>query len=152
MDYGYLIWAMEAEPKAQKGGELSLPSSEALAGSGSAEGSKGWGTFTRGVTNETWVATGPFSGCYVAAFDGPTGKGFAHLITPAAGYTAASVDEQMTAICSQTGSTQYQKWGMNGIGLGIAFFMLYDSKWHRRSVWVAPTGKVMDLESKSTII
>jgi hypothetical protein len=116
------------------------------------EGDKGWGAFTRGVTNETWVATGPFSGCYSAAFDSPTGKRFAHLITPAAGYLAASVDEQITAISNLVGATRHQKWNMDGIGLGIVFFMRYDGAWHKRSVWVAPNvGTVMRTESNSSV-
>ncbi len=115
-------------------------------------GAKGWGAFTRGVTNETWVATGPFSGCYAAAFDSPAGKRFAHLITPAGGYAAASVDEQIAAICNQIGTEQHKKWNMDGIGLGIVFFMRYDGMWHKRSVWVAPgVGTVMQCESKSTV-
>ena len=116
-------------------------------------GAKGWGTYTQDVTSHSWVATGPFSGCFVAAFAGGAGKRFAHLITPAGGYTAATVDEQIAAITAATGAGSFEKWPMNGVGLGIAFFMKIGGGWCRRFAWVAPgAGMVMQMNAKSTPI
>ena len=113
-------------------------------------GSKGWGTFSRVVAGQSWVATGPFSGCFVAAFTAGGGKRFAHLITPASGYTAASVDGQISAIQTATGATGYEKWPMTGAGLGLAFFMNIGGSWRRRFVFVAPHGAVMQINAHST--
>lgn len=120
-------------------------------GSG-APGSKGWGTYSKEVTTASWVATGPFSGCFVAAFSGGADKRFAHLITPAAGYLAASVDGQLGAIQAATGAASYEKWPMTGIGLGLAFFMKVGGGWRRRFVYVAPHGPVMQMNASSTPI
>lgn len=115
-------------------------------------GAKGWGTYTKAITNETWVATGPFSGCYVGHFKG-AGVRFAHLITPAAGYKAASVDGQIASIEKATATKLADKWPMEGAALGLAFFMKISGRWYRRFVWVAPgTGGVSQMNSKSTEI
>jgi hypothetical protein len=113
--------------------------------------SKGWGTYSRLVTDETWVATGPFSGCYVAAFMG-AGMRFAHLITPAAGYRAATVDAQLSAIQKASGARPYTKWDMTGVGLGLAFFMKVQGNWYRRFVWVGPGGNVMQINANSSAL
>ena len=112
---------------------------------------KGWGTYSRPVSHESWVATGPFSGCFVAAFSGG-GRRFAHLITPAAGHPAATVDEQIAAIKAATGADSFTKWPMDGAGLGIAFFLKLGGAWVRRFAWVAPTGAVMQINARSTAI
>jgi hypothetical protein len=114
-------------------------------------GSKGWGTFCSAAGTASWVATGPFSGCYVASFIG-TERWFAHLITPAAGYRAASVEDQIAAIKKATGSANVTKWPMNGSGLGLAFFMNDGGSWKRRFVWVDPSGSVMQMNAKSEVI
>lgn len=120
-------------------------------GSG-AEGSKGWGTYSRAVTSHTWVATGPFSGCFVATFSAGGAKRFAHLITPAHGFKAASVDAQIGAIQAATGAAGHEKWPMTGVGLGLAFFMNVGGVWRRRFVFVAPQGSVMQMNAHSTVI
>lgn len=110
---------------------------------------KGWGTYCKSITDDTWVATGPFSGCYVAYLAGG-GARFAHLITPAAGYRAASVDEQIAAIRNATGAAACTKYLMNGAGLGLAFFTKLGGAWKRRFVWVGPGGNVMQINAKSS--
>jgi hypothetical protein len=112
-------------------------------------GAKGWGTYSDNVTKASWVATGPFSGCYVAAFSGKGGKRFAHLITPAGGYKAATVDNQIKAIKAATGSKLLGKWPMTGTGLGLAFFMNVGGAWCRRFAWVGPGGNLVQINAKS---
>jgi hypothetical protein len=115
------------------------------------EGDKGWGTYSKVVSQASWVATGPFSGCFVAAFLGP-GMRFAHLITPAHKYTAASVDQQIASIERAAPAPLYAKWPMDGSGLGLAFFLKIGGAWHRRFVWVGPGGNVMQMNAKSAPI
>jgi hypothetical protein len=116
------------------------------------EGDRGWGTYSKIVNDATWVATGPFSGCYVAAFQG-AGFRFAHLITKAAGHPCETVDNQIAAITAASGAVLYGKWSMQGLqGLGVAFFMKVNGFWRRRSVWVLPDGSVVQINSKSTAL
>jgi hypothetical protein len=116
-------------------------------------GLKGVGTYTQEVTNASWVATGPFSGCYAVAYWGGGGMRFAHIVTPGSGYQTASVDEQINAIAGATGAAKSEKYSMNGNGEGIAFFLKIGSAWRRRFVWVAPgSGMVMQMNAKSTLI
>ncbi len=115
------------------------------------DGDKGWGTYSKIVNDATWVATGPFSGCYVAAFQG-AGFRFAHLVTPALGHPCATVDAQIAAIQTASGAALYQKWPMQGVGLGIAFFMKVKGSWQRRFLWVGPGQDVMQINSKSTAL
>ncbi len=115
------------------------------------DGDKGWGTYSKLVTDATWVGTGPFSGCYVAAFLG-AGFRFAHLITAALGHPCASVDEQIAAIEGASKASLYQKWPMQGAALGLAFFMKIGGSWVRRFAWVGPGGDVMQMNATSTTL
>jgi len=118
------------------------------------DGDRGWGTYSKIVNDATWVATGPFSGCYVAAFQG-AGFRFAHLITtsPTSGHPCATVDEQIAAIVAASGTVLYQKWAMKGLGLGLAFFMKVDGSWRRRFLWLSMQGSsVVQINSKSTAL
>jgi hypothetical protein len=60
-------------------------------GSGGDE-ARGWGTYTRAISGQSWVATGKFSGCSIGKFSGAGGTRFAHLITSADGHPCATVD------------------------------------------------------------
>lgn len=120
------------------------------------DGDKGWGTYSRIVNDATWVATGPFSGCYVAAFQG-AGYRFAHLVTsgPTSGHPCATVDAQIAAITAASGAGSYQKWPMTGLGngLGLAFFMKVNGFWRRRFLWISLIGpSVIQINSKSTAL
>lgn len=114
-------------------------------------GDKGWGTYSKLATDATWVGTGPFSGCYVAAFQGP-GFRFAHLITEAAGHPCATVDKQIAAIEQASKASLYQKWPMQGAAFGLAFFMKIGGSWVRRFAWVGPGGNVMQINATSTAL
>ncbi|MBV8571149.1 MAG: hypothetical protein JO319_11090 [Acidobacteriaceae bacterium] len=114
-------------------------------------GKKGWGTYSKLVTDASWVGTGPFSGCYVAAFQG-AGFRFAHLITEASGHPCATVDQQIAAIEDASKAALYQKWPMQGVALGLAFFMKVDGSWVRRFAWVGPGGNVMQMNATSTAL
>jgi hypothetical protein len=119
-------------------------------GQGSATSNrKGWGTYTKAITAKTWVVTGPFSGCYAAAFQ--AGPRFAHLITPGSGYTAATVDGQIAAIRAATGAGVPVKIDMNGAGEGFIFFMKIGGRWVYRRVFCAPgSGSVMQISAQPT--
>jgi len=140
-------------------GELTLASAEKgeglwipyLGNGKGGVGDKGWGAYTKFVNDATWVGTGPFSGCYVAAFHG-AGWRFAHLITPASGHDCAPVDKQISAIQEASKTALYQKWPMQGAGLGLAFFMKIGGVWMRRFAWVGPDGQVMQLNATSTAL
>ena len=112
-------------------------------------GDKGWGTYSKLVNDASWVGTGPFSGCYVAAFQG-AGFRFAHLITAASGHPSVDVETQIAAIKRASGAVLYQKWDMHGTGLGLAFFMKIAAPWVRRFAWVSPDGNVMQINATST--
>lgn len=101
----------------------------------------------KSVVNHTWVATGPFSGCFVGACSGSSLR-IAHLITKAHGYRAAPVDDQIAAIKKATGST-LTTWSMKGNGLGLAFFMMVAGSWLRRFVWVGLGGNLLQIWVKS---
>jgi len=118
-------------------------------GQGSASsGQRGWGTYTRAVTNKSWVATGPFSGCYAVAFS--EGPRFAHIVTAGGGYSTASVDGQIAAIKAATGATTETKIDMTGAALGIVFFMKINSQWVYRRAFVLPgAGTVAQLGATS---
>jgi hypothetical protein len=115
------------------------------------DGARGWGTYSKLVTAATWVATGPFSGCSVAAFqEAGAGFRFAHLITKASGHPCASVEEQITSIKEASKASLHGMWPMQGAALGLAFFMKVGVSWVRRFAWVGHGGDVMQINATST--
>lgn len=95
---------------------------------------KGLGTYSKVVTNSTWVASGPFTGCFAACFQG-AGVRFAHLITPALNHPAPTINAQVAAIKFATGAVHHTKWKVFGAGDGVVFFMKIRGFWYRRFVW-----------------
>jgi hypothetical protein len=117
-------------------------------GSTSSNG-KGWGTYTTDVGTASWVATGPFSGCYACGFtDGRTTR-FAHIVTPGTGYTVASVDQQIDAVKRATGLTTVKKIDMTGSGEGFVFFMLLGGIWKHRRLFSVPGGSVVQASASA---
>ena len=115
---------------------------------------KGWGTYTRAVAGQTWVATGKFSGCSIGKFSGAGGTRFAHLITPADGHPCASVDQQSAAISAATGMTTVVTFKPQIVaGEAIAFMLFLNGGWCKRVVQVGSgTTRVTALGTKSTPI
>jgi hypothetical protein len=119
-------------------------------GSASSNG-KGWGTYTSDVGNASWVATGPFSGCYAVGVTGGGSTRFAHIVTAGSGYTVASVDDQIQAVKTATGLTTAKKIDMTGSGEGFVFFMLLGGVWKYRRVFAAPgSGSVVQASASPT--
>lgn len=113
---------------------------------------RGLGTYTAslpaGAAGYTWVATGPFSGCYAVTFtvDGSR-KVFAHIITPAAGATAESVDKQATDIADSVGAPRLSADQLQEClvkpkeGVGYVFWTLINGVWWRRVIGcIEPAG------------
>lgn len=98
---------------------------------------KGWGTYTRAVSGQSWVATGKFSGCSIGKFSGPGGTRFAHLITPADGHPCADVATQSAAISAATGMTTVVTFKPQIVaGEAIAFMLFLNGGWCKRVVQV----------------
>jgi len=117
---------------------------------------RGLGTYTPLMAGGaiTWAATGPFSGCHTAAFSPAGGRVFAHVITPADGYTADTVVNQVANIAAQVGAAvpaaTAVKQVVNPAGEGFVFWTLVSGVWYRRVVY-AWAGKVTAVEAKTAI-
>jgi hypothetical protein len=106
---------------------------------------RGLGTYTPGIDPGgpiSWVATGPFSGCYSVAFRPNAGNVvFAHVITPTEGYTAdLPIGNQINNIAAQVGApgailNSIQK-VTSANAHGFVFWTLLDGLWWRRVVWM----------------
>lgn len=130
----------------------------ALAGVAQTAG-RGLGTYTAPLGPGgpvTWVATGPFSGCSLATFSPAGGnKVFAHVITPAAGYTADTVVNQVANIAAQVNSPAPAQGAVQQVvsahGEGFVFWTLVNGVWRRRVIYTLPGGKVSRTESSTQV-
>jgi hypothetical protein len=102
----------------------------------------GLGSYTQvGAGGANWVATGPFSGCYAVTLTAPGGdKVFAHVITPAAGYTAADPVTQAVDIANQVGAIppspdELSNSKVTGGGIGYVFWTRLNGIWWRRVIF-----------------
>lgn len=136
-----------------QGGGLWIP----YLGNGSGgDGDKGWGTYSRAVNvaQQTWVATGKFSGCSIGKFNGAGGTRFAHLITPAAGHPCAGVNAQATAIAAATALNDVITFKPQIVaGEAIAFMLYIGGGWCKRVVQMqVGSTKVAAIGARSTPI
>jgi hypothetical protein len=116
---------------------------------------RGLGTYSPAVgsgSTISWVATGPFSGCYAVALSGTAGMVFAHVITAASGYTCEKPEQQLADI-AQTVGAQNPGLGQkaSGNGLGFVFWTRIKGVWYRREVFIMPTGMVNSVGKKSRV-
>jgi hypothetical protein len=118
---------------------------------------RGLGAYTPAVAaggGISWVVTGPFSGCHHASFTAGGNKVFAHVITPADGYTSDTVANQLTNIAAQVGAAVpgagQTGQVVNGAGEGFVFWMRVAGSWYRRIVY-AFGGTVNAVEAKVRI-
>lgn len=115
-------------------------SPQTYTGAGKTPG-RGLGTYTPVLDpNITWVASGPFSGCYAVSFYGAALNHwvFAHIVTstPTSPYPTDTVDNQIANISNQTGLPvrKRQLITVNG-GSGFIFWTLRNGTWCRRVIW-----------------
>jgi len=101
----------------------------------------GLGTYTRaiGAGGVSWVATGPFSGCYAVTFTAGGGKVFAHIITPAHNHTAADPVTQAVDIATEIGAIppapgELAAHQISGVGIGFIFWTRIKGVWWRRVI------------------
>jgi hypothetical protein len=117
---------------------------------------RGLGAYTPvvGAGAISWVATGPFSGCSLADYSAAAGRVFAHLISPAEGYTAATIATQNADIAAQTGAPAaagiHLQQVVNPVGEGYVFWTLVGANWYRRIIYVA-AGNVTQVDTKVQI-
>ncbi len=113
---------------------------------------RGLGTYTPVIAAGgpiSWVVTGPFSGCSSASFTAPAGKVFAHLISPAEGYTADTLANQEANIAAQINPAAppagHVQQVVSGNGEGYVFWTYFGGSWYRRVVWAfAGTVRAVD--------
>jgi len=117
---------------------------------------RGLGTYTPVIAAGgpvSWVVTGPFSGCSSAAFSTPGGMVFAHLISPATGYTADTLANQETNVAAQVAAappTGHVQQVLSGTGEGYVFWTYFNATWYRRVVW-AYAGTVRGVDSRTQV-
>ena len=102
---------------------------------------RGLGTYTPIVpaTTISWVATGPFSGCHAYVF---TPLRFAHVITPAGGYSADAVANQRNNI---PGAVRAGGLVRRGRGDAFVFWTHLRGGWYQREVYVNRAGNVLNV-------
>lgn len=104
---------------------------------------RGLGTYTDIIgAGVSWVATGPFTGCYAVTFTPPGGKVFAHIITPAREYTADTPANQATNIANQVGAPTPNLAGSQVKG-GYVFWTRIKGLWWRRVIHTAAAAGAM---------